>query len=101
MPKDSDINNGLGMCSACYPETKWLPKTVSMAKMGTVNCLLLDYWAEARRKLVPILRSYRMSHSKFGSLTTTIGRQFSLTPNASKMTRKLIYAECVCTVKCF
>ena len=42
--------------------------------------LFLDYRADAKCEFVPIVRSYRMSVSKFGSLTINNGRLISLTP---------------------
>ena len=55
--------------------------------------LPLGYRADAKRKFVSIVRSYRMSVSKFGSLTISNGRLISLTPEGLKMTRNFIYTD--------
>ena len=52
--------------------------------------LPLGYRADAKHKFVPILRSYRMSGSKFGSLTINNGRLISLTPEGLEKTGKQI-----------
>ena len=55
--------------------------------------LPLGYGADAKRKFVPIVRSYKLPESKFGSLTINNGRLISLTPEGLEMTIKLIYTD--------
>ena len=64
--------------------------------------LLLDYRADAKHKFVPIVHSYRMSGSTFGSITTNNGRLISLTPEGLENDQKArLHRPCVCPVKCF
>ena len=53
-------------------------------------------------KVVPIVRSYKMSGSKFGSLTINNGRLISLTPEGLENAKKAhLHRPCVCPVKFF
>ena len=62
--------------------------------------LLLDCRADAKRVFVPIVRSYRMSGSKFGSLTINNGRLISLTPEGLENDKKAdLHRPCVGPVK--
>ena len=64
--------------------------------------LFLDYRADAKCEFVPIVRSSRMSVSKFGSLTINNGRLISLTPEGLENDKKAhLHRPCVCPVKCF
>ena len=64
--------------------------------------LLLDCRADAKRKFVPIVRSYKMSGSKFGSLTINNGRLIGLTPEGLENDKKAhLHRPCVCPVKFF